>query len=294
MGGNIAARNSAEMKAHIETENPHPQYEKKPIVEVFTESGTWNKPPGSKVISIILIAGGGGGNAGSSGSVAPSKGGWGGEGGSVFMGTFPADIFASSHAIIVGYGGLGSGNSSRYSGGASKIEGLFVAPPGSSYASSTGAMVSDTPAMFPGQQPNASNNTGVPVSSYNYESLTKMVLTGMPAGVSGAGIDSKGVAHQALMSGGLFVHGVGGFSFENRGYPSRALSDELNGLDATNYLNGTSGCGGAASLTGNGENGGHGGKYGCGGGGGGAAIAPFKGGRGGDGAPGIVIIMTHY
>ncbi|ODR86700.1 glycine-rich domain-containing protein [Shewanella xiamenensis] len=205
------------IEQHKQESDPHPQYFTQEEVQsaiaealanqprlgvdvqVFTESGTYVKPKGAKSISVLLIAGGGAGQRGNTAATGAVTGGWSGAGGSVFMGTFPADIASDNHAVIVGHGGVGSyvnPINNNDEGQPSEIVGLFVAPAGSVYASSTDTLASDTPAMYPGMQPLTSNANGAMQSPYSGDKIKKMVLTGMPAGVPG----------EALVVVGLLSH----------------------------------------------------------------------------------------
>ncbi|WP_395406351.1 hypothetical protein ACHMW6_06700 [Pseudoduganella sp. UC29_106] len=76
--------------------------------QVFTSSGTWNKPAGCTVVKVVCVgAGGGGGGAsgGSSGSVR--HGASGGGGGAITEWIYKASDLSSSVSVTVGAGGTG-------------------------------------------------------------------------------------------------------------------------------------------------------------------------------------------
>lgn len=76
-----------------------------PNVQVFTSSGTWNKPTGARTVTVELVGGGGGGGgAGAAGSGAHGKGGGGGAGGYAWE-QFDAASLGSSETVTIGAAG---------------------------------------------------------------------------------------------------------------------------------------------------------------------------------------------
>ncbi len=95
-----------------------------PDVQVFTASGTWNKPTGTTAVEVWVVAGGGGGGGAGAGAADGSTGGassfgahasaTGGTGGG--SGTSPKDG---------GLGGTGTGGSANFTGGGGSVSGQY-------------------------------------------------------------------------------------------------------------------------------------------------------------------------
>jgi hypothetical protein len=80
-------------------------------ISVFTNSGTWQKPPNVKYIKVVCVGGGGGGGAGRRSLVSSptTSGGGGGGGGSLCVAFFDSSsLTTSSYTINVGSGGPGA------------------------------------------------------------------------------------------------------------------------------------------------------------------------------------------
>lgn len=105
-------------------------------VQVFTTTGTWNRPVGvTKIIVEILSAGGGGGGPRSADAGATSQGGGGGAYGKLFL-----DVSAiSTAAITIGAGGTAGGVDSNGSAGGTTSFGAYISATGGSGGSYTAA-----------------------------------------------------------------------------------------------------------------------------------------------------------
>lgn len=99
-----------------------------PTTQIFTSSGTWNKPTGCKQIAVTVVSGGGaGGGAEATGAGEHSVGSGGGGGG---CSTKTIDVSSvSSVAIAVGEGGIASAGAAGGDGGTSSF-GAYVSVPG--------------------------------------------------------------------------------------------------------------------------------------------------------------------
>lgn len=200
--------------------------------QVFTNSGTYNKPVGARQIFVEVLGGAGAGG----GSVAPPSGqssmGGGGGGGGYANVLLDAASVASSVTVTVGNGGTGVTGTTGGDGGNSSFGSLCVATGGSG-AGARGA--NDVP-------------------------------NGVSGGIGGIGtvgdvLARGGSGGWGWGSGGLGMSGNGGDSRMGGGAQGRrtgTVNEEIQGLDGGQY--GGGGSGAISSGGGSSRRGGHGAK----------------------------------
>lgn len=242
-------------------------------LQVFTNSGTWTKPTGSKLVFVKIIGGGGGGGGGY--PMSTGTGGGGGGGGGCREVLMLASELTATVSVTVGSAGSGgsSGNSGS-SGNTSYFGALYAGGGGGGGVGLLGTSVV------------TANTAGGSLGS----SIVEYVFSG-GAGGRGAGSSYYG----SVANGNSTVCGAGGggagYSYPWGAGTGGAGSGILPGGSPGNpgatvksFYCGSGGGGGAAD----GLNGGAGG-YGGGGGGGGARA----GGSGASGGAGIVYVWTY-
>ena len=84
-------------------------------IQTFSATGTWTKPAGAKLVSVVTIAGGGGG--GGNGANGNGHTGGGGGGASINAQTFNASLLGATVAVTIGAGGASTviGGSTTFS-----------------------------------------------------------------------------------------------------------------------------------------------------------------------------------
>lgn len=272
-----------------------------PLVQVFTASGTYTKPPLAQFAEILCIGSGGGGGAGRRGAAGSVRfGGGGGSSGPMTRERIPASSLGATETVTIGSGGAGapavaSDNSDGAAGGfggTSSFGNHFRAVggnPGSGGSASSGSG---------GTSLVGSGNIGW-VGTGGASSVSAAAGTGSggtsACGGAGGGI-SSGDAAQAGGAGGngTVWHGSGsivGASGGTSGSAGGAGTDISNTYD---YWGGSGGGGGAASTSAAAGAGGNGGNPGGGGGGGGASVNGNNSGAGGAGGRGEVRVTTYF
>lgn len=99
-------------------------------VDVFTSSGTWNKPSNLDHIYALIVSGGGGGGAGRRGAASSNRGGGLGRNGGALFAKFLNSELSATESVTVGSGGAGAAaqtnnttnGASGASGGASEFK----------------------------------------------------------------------------------------------------------------------------------------------------------------------------
>ncbi|HEY4115905.1 MAG TPA: DUF2793 domain-containing protein [Rhizomicrobium sp.] len=273
-----------------------------PLVDVFTASGTWTKPPLITGAEILCVGGGGGGGSGRQGAATSARaGGIGGTAGSVNLANVAASQLASTTTVTVGAGGAGgasqssadsSGNSGAV-GGASSFGSVLQANGGSAGAAGTTSAVT-------GPGTNGQTSTFVSPAAQGANSVTSTGTapassTGPTCGGIGGGISTANVVFDGTVSAAAsrgaatIVNAASAGTSGGSGGAGNAVPSSV-----APYYGGSGGGGGAASATAAAGAGGSGGAPGGGGGGGGASADGFSSGAGGSGARGEVRVTSKF
>ncbi len=271
-------------------------------VDVFTASGTWNKPAGATFCEIFVIGAGGGGGSGGVRTTGSSHGGAGGGGGGISILKVPASILGATETVTTGAGGAGGAAVTANSA----LVGNVGSPGGNS---SFGSVLSAN-----GGNGGAAGTSSAPAGGTGGVGMT---FTGSAGGLGGTGTGggSNGVDSIIGPTGGGGGGGSQG-SIELNGYtggaitPYRTRAGGVGGVASGTptagsvgnaptggeFTGGTGGGGGAGQLNANATDGGPGAAGGGGGGGGsvysgGGSFTTGAGGRGGDG---MVVVITYF
>jgi hypothetical protein len=273
-----------------------------PIIDVFTSSGTWTRPPLVTRADLLCVGAGGGGGSGRQGAAASARaGGIGGTAGSVNLASVVASQLSSTAAVTVGAGGNGgtaqtsssSNGNAGSAGGTSSFGSVIQANGGSAGPGGTTSAVNGTGTnsqtssfVSPATQgANSVTSTGTaPVSS------TGPTCGGVGGGISTADAAFDGTASGAASRGANPIASAGSAGTSGgAGGAGNAIASS-----AAPYYGGSGGGGGGASITAAAGAGGAGGAPGGGGGGGGASLNGNNSGAGGAGARGEVRVTSYF
>jgi hypothetical protein len=293
------------------------------IETTFASSGTWNKNPATKSVSMLIIGAGGGGGSGRRGTILSSAGGGGGGGGSSTFQSIVGSAFSSSTTVTVGVGGAGAPAVTTDStdgiagtaGGSSSVGTVTAAGgAGGTPGNSTGAGATTSNTVSYGLGITASHSSNAipgslngPTPNFMYLLRSSTIygcLAGGPGGAASSVLnDSSGFSGYSTsfnlspIPAPQNPGGLGGLWVGNPDSPDGQDGNAyINPADDGFYLFGTGGGGGSGYYSVgpvNPGNGGNGGFIGGGGGGGGGSINGINSGAGGNGADGFVWIWEY-
>jgi hypothetical protein len=273
-----------------------------PLVQVFTASGTYTRPPLAKAINVLAIAGGNGGGSGRRGAAGTARsGGGGGPAASIVSVMLAAALVASNETVAVGAGGAAgtavtSDNSNGNPGSVGGTSSFGITPYVRAVNPSTAVGAGGATAALSAVTNTADSNFGQPGSG-GPTSVTGATPSGGFGPVGGGGGGGGITVGDGAQAGGN--GNVGGvFQKQAAGGPGGAVSGGgSNGADIADSsycTGGGGGGGGGASISGAAGNGGSGGAPGGGGGGGGAALNGNASGAGGAGGRGEVRVTAWF
>ena len=284
-----------------------------PQYQLFDTPGThtWVKPPGCKVVEVILIGGGGGGGSGRKGAAGGARtGGAGGGGGGLFRDRFLASQLGAVESVVVGAGGPGgvsqtadsSNGSAGTAGGGSTFYNARAAGGGGGGAGIASNVSGGSAGGVDSLYSRSGNIGGATHTANGGLTATAAPQLGPTGGGGGGCIFATDVISSAGAGGSLTGGSTascipttiaGGAAGTGGGNGSAGNSYEiLRGLSI-----GTGGGGGHAAASGQSGNGANGANYGAGGGGGAAALdsgdTATGSGAGGNGAGGAVMVISY-
>lgn len=267
-------------------------------VQIFTASGTWNKPTGCVKVHAVVVGAGGGGGSGRRGAAASQRlGGPGGSGGGISRVELPASVLAASVAVTVGAAGAGGAaqtvdstdGNTGVAGGASGLSSIVRAAGGGAGVGGTSAASASAGAGGAGSGGAGGQGGGVQVASAGQGFLGTTNVNGPGGGGGGGSITTGDVPGGG---GGGAGATTSNFATASGGVVGGAAPAVGNAAPANSGVPGGGGGGGAASITGAAQAGAAGGIYGGGGGGGGASLNGNNSGAGAAGAAGIVLVIA--
>lgn len=250
--------------------------------QVFTSSGTWNKPAGAKVVHGFLIGGGGGGGSGRKNGTGPNFGGEGGCPGGAVEGWWDADDLGSTESVVIGAAGSGGAARSTNANGNPGTHGSQTTFAGAAAGGGRlGRGGTDSgPTSTPFSPALLNGGTSLVAEPQVIYSGSGSSIDGSKGGHVGAGNHGDGdTTFCAALTAAAGAAGAGG------------AQDNPGGNGASSTGNTLGGAGGGGGL-GTGAPGGNGGTPGGGGGGGANGDGSTNSGAGGNGGAGRAVIIT--
>lgn len=273
-------------------------------VQIFTASGTWNKPPGVMLVMVEAVGGGGGGGGGDRRAAGTNRFAGGGGGSGVrTLDIMPASDLSASETVTIGAGGAGATGAGSDSSGGGDGSGGGDTTFGSLVLASGGRQGQG------GGNPGRAylNNQGLQDTPNNQTRYTQPGMAGSDGGTGSVTAPGDGSRGRVAPGGG---GGGGGVNTSNvavaggDGGDGRDLTVETfttgaaggsggaatgaAGGDGTGWDGGGGGGGNAAGAGGDGGDGG----IGAGGGGGGGGLNGSTGSVGGDGGDGWMRVIA--
>lgn len=277
--------------------------------QVFTSSGTWNKPRvgGITTVEIVAIGGGGAGGSGMRNSGGNAAGGGGGGAGAcVVIARFPITALNATEAVVVagtagggaartvngqvGIDGTPGSDTTMTIGGTIKVRasgGLGGTGGGASGGPWAGGNAQNGSSTFESYEGAGGGDGGTAAPTAGTRTpfiFNNYYRQGAPGGGGGGGVQAGGAIASGAAGGAAFdlTGGAGG--------ATNGTAGTSKGADLP--FPGSGGGGGGGRTAGAAGDGGAGGAYGAGGGGGGGGQAQNSG-AGGAGGAGIVVVRCY-